>query len=328
MRRREFITLLGGAAATWPLAARAQQAAMPVVGFLHSGSPEPNAKRVVGFRNGLSEAGFVEGQNVAIEYRWAAGQNARLPGLAADLIRRRVAVIATPASTAAALVAKASTTKIPIVFAVASDPVALGLVSSLNRPGSNVTGVTSMNGELAPKRLGLLRELVPQAARFTALVNPSNSALSEAFTKDLQAGAATLGLQVEILHASTEGEIDAALASLPQQPGTVLLVSTDAFFFIRRVQIATLAARQALPAIYDSRDYAQAGGLMSYGTSLTDVYRQAGVYTSRILKGEKPADLPIQRATKFELVINLKTANALGLTIPPTLLALADEVIE
>jgi putative ABC transport system substrate-binding protein len=325
--RREFIAALGGATVAWPLIAHAQQSTLPVIGFLHAGSAEQNVQRLAAYRKGLSEAGFVEGQNVAIEFRWADGRDNLLPDMAADLIRRQVAVIATPGSTDAALAAKSATTAIPIVFAVGGDPVVLGLVPSLNRPGGNVTGVTSLNSEIAAKRLGLIRQLVPQAAHYFALVNPT-SALADPFTKDLQAGAASTGIQVEILHASTAAEIDAVFAKLPQQPGTVLVVSTDAFFFIRRAQISALAARYALPAMFDNREYAVAGGLISYGADIFEFMREAGVYTGRILKGEKPADLPVMQSTKYEFVINLKTAKALGLQIPPTLLAIADEVIE
>jgi putative tryptophan/tyrosine transport system substrate-binding protein len=325
-RRREFITLLGGAT-TWPLAARAQQQTMPVVGFLHSSSPEPNANRVAAFRKGLSEASYVEGQNVVIEFRWAAGQDDRLPDLAADLIRRRVAVIATPASTQAALAAKAATTSIPIVFAVASDPVALGLVASLNRPGGNATGVSFLFAELVSKQLGMLRELVPAAKRFVALVGP-NATITDAVIKDLQASASALGLPVEILRSGTAREIDAAFANLVQKPGGALWVSPDAFFTSRRAQIVTLAARHALPAIYYAREFAEIGGLMSYGANVANGYQLTGIYVGRVLKGEKPADLPVMQPTKFELVINLNTARAVGIAIPNTLLALADEVIE
>jgi putative ABC transport system substrate-binding protein len=326
MKRREFITILSGAAA-WPLAPRAQQPAMPVIGFLHSGSPEPNANRVAAFRKGLAEAGYVEGQNVVIEFRWAAGQDDRLPDLAADLIRQRVAVIATPASTPAALAAKAATTSIPIVFAIAADPVALGLVASLNRPGGNATGVSFQFVELMSKQLGILRELVPAANRFVALVNP-NSAFTDAVVKDLQASASALGLPIEILHAGTAREIDAAFANLVQKPGGALLVGPDAFFTNRRAQIVTLAARHALPAIYYVREFAEIGGLMSYGTNVVNGNQLTGIYVGRVLKGEKPADLPVVQPTKFELVVNLNTARALGIQVPPTLLALADEVIE
>jgi putative tryptophan/tyrosine transport system substrate-binding protein len=326
MRRRDFITLLGGAS-TWPLAARAQQPAQATIGFLHSGSPEQNVKRLAAFHKGLGEAGFVEGKNVAIEYRWAAGHNEKLRALAGDLVERHMAVIATPGSTPAAIAAKAATASIPIVFAAGGDPVELGLVGSLNRPGGNVTGATSLNADVAAKRLGLLRELVPQVARFVTLVNPT-SALTRPFTKDLEAGAASLGLHVEILYASTDREIETAFATLAQQPGSVLVFGPDAFFYIRRAQIAALAARYTVPAIFDGRDYVEAGGLMSYGADFFTLMQLAGDYTGRILKGEKPGDLPVVQSAKFELVINVKTAKALGLNIPDRLLALADEVIE
>jgi ABC-type uncharacterized transport system substrate-binding protein len=321
------MTLLGGAVIAWPLAARAQQAPMPVIGFLHSGSLEPNANRVAAFRKGLSEAGYVEGQNVAIEFRWAVDQNDRLPDLAADLIRRRVAVIATPGSTPASLAAKAATETIPIVFLIGGDPVALGLVASLNRPGGNATGVNLQLVELVPKQLGMLRELVPAANRFVALVNP-NTAYTDTVVKDLQASASGIGVPIEFLRAGTDREIDAAFANLVQKPGGALLVGPDAVFVSRRAQIVTLAARHALPAIYYVRDFAGIGGLMSYGPNLAHTYRQAGIYVGRVLKGEKPADLPVVQPTKFELVVNLNTARALGLTVPDRLLALADEVIE
>jgi putative ABC transport system substrate-binding protein len=325
--RRQFVSALGGAAVTWPLTARAQQPAMPVVGFLHSSSPEPMLNFVAAYRKGLSEAGFVEGQNVAIEFRWAGGQVDRLAELAADLIHQRVAVIATPGSTPAALAAKAATTTIPIVFAIGADPVALGLVASLNKPGGNVTRMSFQNTELQAKALELLRELVPKAGRMVALVNPQ-SAYTEAVVKNLQEGAASLGLQLEILHASTEGEIETAFATISQRPGSALLVGPDPFFTFRRAQIIALAARQALPTMYALREFAEAGGLIAYGPNLTSAYKEAGDYTSRILKGEKPADMPVVRPTRFELVINLKTAKVLGFAIPDKLLALADEVIE
>jgi putative ABC transport system substrate-binding protein len=328
MRRREFISLLSGAVAApallWPLVARAQQ---PVIGFLRPGSPEPNAHLVAAFRKGLGETGYVEGRNVAVEYRWAHNFDDRLPELAADLVRLRVAVIATPGSTAAAAAAKSATTTIPIVFSAGGDPVLTGLVASLNRPGGNVTGVSSMSAELGAKRLGLLQELVPRAARFAVLVNPNNP-LAEAFVADVRAAAAAIGWQVEVLTASTSRDIDAAFAMLVEKRADTLLVGLDPLFVSSRVQLATLAARHAVPAIYPFRDDAEAGGLMSYGPSNTDLVRQAGIYTGRILKGEKPADMPILRATKFELVINLKTAKALGLTVPDKLLVAADEVIE
>jgi len=327
MRRREFITLLGAGAVALPVAARAQQPMMPVIGFLHSGSPEPMAGRLSAFRKGLAEAGYVEGQNVAIEFRWALGQDDRLPDLATDLIRRGVAVIATPGSTPAALAAKAATTTIPIVFGVGDDPVRLGLVTSLNRPGSNATGLNFQLVELVTKRLGMLREIAPGSNRFVALVNP-NTAYSEVEVKDLQANASALGLPIEILRAGTGREIDAAFANLVQKSGGALLVGPDAFFISRRAQIVTLAARHAIPAIYSTRDFAEAGGLMSYGPNLADAYQHIGTYVGRVLKGEKPAVLPVVQPTKFELVLNLNTARAIGLEISAKLLALADEVIE
>jgi putative ABC transport system substrate-binding protein len=324
MKRRKFIRTLAGAAA-WPFAARAQQPLMPVIGFLHAGSPGQNIQRLAAYREGLRDAGFVEGQNVTIEFRWADGHVDRLREMALDLISRRVAVIATPGSTDAALAAKSATTTIPIVFAAGGDVVALGLVASISRPGANVTGVTSLNADIAAKRLGLIRQVVPQGARYLALVNPS-SVLSDSYLKDLQAGAASLGLHVQTVNASTDAEIDAALANV--QPGTVLLVSTDAFFFSRHEQIARLAARHRLPAMFDNREYAVTGGLMSYGADFYVVLQLAGVYTGRILKGENPADLPVMQSAKYEFVINMNTAKALSLSVPPTLLALADEVIE
>jgi putative tryptophan/tyrosine transport system substrate-binding protein len=327
IERRKFLATLGSAAAAWPLAARAQQPAMPVIGFLHSGSPEPNATRVAAFRKGLSQAGYFEGQNVAIEFRWAAGQNDRLPDLAADLIRRRVAVIATPGSTPASLAAKAATTTIPIVFLIGADPVALGLVASLNRPADNATGVNLQLVELVAKQLVLLRDVAPGATPFVVLVNP-NTAYTDAVVKDLQASASALGLAIEILGAGTDREIDAAFANLAQKRGGALLVGPDAVFVSRRAQIVTLAARHALPAMYYVRDFAEIGGLMSYGPNLADAYQHTGMYVGRVLKGERPADLPVVQPTKFELVVNLNTARALGLTIPDKLLALADEVIE
>src|SRR5262245_4920654 len=326
IRRREFITLLGGAAA-WPLAARAQQPAMPVVGFLRAGSPEPNAHLVAAFHKGLGETGYIEGRNVAVEYRWAHNHDDRLPELAADLVRRQVAVIVTPGSTAATAAAKSATRTIPIVFSAGGDPVQTGLVASINRPGGNVTGVSSMSAELGAKRLGLLQELVPRAARFAVLVNPNNP-LSEAFVADLRAAAVAIAREIEVLAGSTSGDIDAAFALLVEKRANVLVVGLDPLFVSRRVQLATLAARHAVPAIYPFREDAEAGGLVSYGPSNTDLVRQAGIYTGRVLKGEKPADMPILRATKFELIINLQTAKIMGLTVPPTLLARADEVIE
>jgi ABC-type uncharacterized transport system substrate-binding protein len=323
LRRREFITLLGGVAVAWPLAALAQQVAIPVVGYLTLGS-EPTGE--VSFRKGLSEAGYVVDQNVAIEYRWANNDSGRLPKLAADLVRRRVAVIFIPGSAAAVLAAKAATATIPIVFYTGADPVQAGLVSSFDRPGGNVTGVSTMNIELGAKRLGLLHDLLPRAERIAVLVNPSN-ALAGSVISDVQAATSALGLQVEVLTAGTNGDIDTAFASLAQKRVDALLVSPDPLFMSRRVQLATLAVRHAMPAIYPFREIAEVGGLMSYGSSASDL-RQVGAYTGRVLKGEKPADLPVIRATKFEFVVNLQTAKALGLTVPPGVLAIADEVIE
>jgi putative ABC transport system substrate-binding protein len=327
MRRRDFLGVMSGAAVGLPLAARAQQAAMPVIGFLHSGSPDENAKRLAAFSKGLSDAGFVEGQNVAIEYRWALGKNEELPAMAADLIRRKVALIATPGSTPAAVVARAATGSIPIVFGVGADPVLLGLVTSLSRPDGNATGITSLNAELVAKRLGLFRELVPNASHYFTLANPA-SVLAAPFAKDLQTAAASIGIQIEVLRASTGREIDEAFASIPQQPGNVVVFGPDAFFFIRRAHIAELALRRTIPTAFDDRAYVEAGGLICYGADFLNVMELAGSYAGRILKGEKPADLPIQQPTKFELVINLRTAKMLGLTVPASLLAQADEVIE
>jgi len=327
MRRRDFIKVTVGSAAAWPLAARAQQSTMPVVGYLGSTSPEMSAKRLAAFRKGLRDGGFEEGRNVAIEFRWADAREERMPELVADLVRRGVAVIVAPATTAGALAAKAATTTIPIVFAAGSDPVALGLVTSLGRPGGNVTGVTILGVELTAKRLGLLRELTPQATRFVALVNP-HSVMADGIVKNVEASAPIFGLPVEILRASTDRELVAALSGLSQRAGAALLVTVDGFFFNRRALIVTLAARHALPTVYYSREYAEVGGLISYGVNVENVLELTGIYTSRILKGEKPADLPVAEPTKFELVVNLVTAKALGFDIPPTLLARADEVIE
>jgi len=328
MRRRELITLLGGAVAVWPLAASAQQPAMPVIGFLHPTSPDAVAGRLRAFRQGLKENGYVEGENVAIAYRWAEGQFARLPELAAELVHRQVAVIVAAGSGVSVLAAKAATTTIPTVFAVGEDPVRLGLVASLARPGGNMTGINFFNYELVAKRLELLRELVPGATRVALLVNPTNVTTTESTLRDVEAAARTIGLKVQVLHASTSGEINAAFATLVRDRSDVLFVGPDVFFNSRRVHLATLAARHVVPATYAQREYVEAGGLMSYGSNLTDAFRQVGVYTGRILKGAKPSDLPVMQATKFELVINVETATMLGLTVPPSLLALADEVIE
>jgi putative tryptophan/tyrosine transport system substrate-binding protein len=325
MRRREFITLVAGATA-WPLAVRAQQAAMPVIGFLNSSSPETFTPFLASFRQGLSETGFVEGQNVAIEYRWAEGAYEQLPVLAADLVRRQVAVIIAGAPPAA-VAAKAATTTIPIVFTSGGDPVALGLVSSLSRPGANVTGVSFLLNELGAKRLELLHELVPTATSIGYLFNKERPS-SESEAKYVQQAAQTFGMQLHVFNASTERELDAALTKIGEQKVHALVVGNDAFFLIRRDQIAAQAARLAVPTMFGLREYVRAGGLMSYAPSLADVYRQAGVYTGRILKGETPADLPVTQPTKFEMTINLKTARALGLNVPPQLQQLADEVIE
>jgi putative ABC transport system substrate-binding protein len=326
MRRRAFVTLLG-ASAVWPLVTRAEQRTIPVIGFLHQGSADQNVERLAAFRKGLAEAGFVEGQNIAVEFRWADGQFDRLSALAADLVQRPVTLIATPFSTDAALAAKAATSTIPIVFISSADPVQAGLVASLNRPGGNITGVTSLNTELAPKRLELLRALVPDASRCFALINPTAN-LAPAFSRDIQAAAATLGLKLELLRASTDSELEAAFAGIPQPSRGVLVSGTDAFFFVRRERIAALAIRYGLPAIFDARVYATAGGLMSYAGDDLDMMLLTVSYIGRILKGERPADLPVAQPTRFALTINLKTAKALGLTVPATLLARADEVIE
>ena len=327
MRRRDFITLLGGGAAAWPLAARAQQAAMPVIGLLNGQSPEGFVEPLRGFRQGLKEAGVIEGENVAIEYRWAENLTDRLPTLAAELVRRRVAVIAAFGSPSV-LAVRSATTTIPIVFNVGEDPVRLGLVASLARPGGNLTGINFFATELAAKRLALLRELVPGATRIGVLVNPANVAVTEAILRDVEAARRTMGLQIQILNANTSGEIDAAFAELARERAEALLVGGGAFFTARRVQLAQRAARRAMPTIYPSRLNAEVGGLMSYGASVTDAWRQVGAYAGRILKGAKPADLPVAQASKFELVINADTARMLGISVPPSLIAVADEVIE
>jgi ABC-type uncharacterized transport system substrate-binding protein len=325
MKRRDFITLLGGAAAAWPLAARAQQAAMPVIGFLNGGSPDGYAPMLAGFRQGLKETGYIEGQNAAIEYRWLEGQYERAPSTAAELVRRQVAVIV--ANTPGNLAAKAATTTIPIVFSTGGDPVQMGLVASLNRPGGNVTGVTQMNQEVAPKRLELAHELVPTATTIALLVNRT-SPNTEPQVKDLQAAARKLGLQLHVLHASIDRDFDTVFATLAQLRPGALVIGPDGFFNSRSKLLAALTLRHAVPAMYEDRAFAVAGGLMSYGGSTPDMYRIAGAYTGRILKGEKPADLPVQQGTKAELIINMRTAKALGVAVPLPLLARADEVIE
>jgi putative ABC transport system substrate-binding protein len=333
MRRRELIILLGGVAAgswvSWPLAARAQsRPAVPVIGFLGSASPDLYADAVRAFRRGLGETGHVEGRNVAIEFRWAEGRNDRLPGLAADLVRRQVNVIAAPGSTPAALAAKAATTEIPIVFQIGVDPVAAGLVARLARPGGNVTGVTNMNTELGPKRLELLRELMPTATTFALLVNPTSPLIAETMSRDLLSAAQAYGLELHVLNASTERDLDAAFASFAQVRASALMIAPDAFFITRSEQLGALTLRHGVPAITQFREFAVGGGLMTYGGNQIEAARQIGITTGRILKGEKPADLPVHQLTKVELIINLKTARALGLTVPLTLLARADELIE
>jgi putative ABC transport system substrate-binding protein len=327
MRRRDFITLIAGAVALRPLVARAQQKAMPVIGFLSGSSAGPNAPFVAAFRQGLSETGYVEGQNLAVEYRWADGRYDRLPVMAADLVGHKVDLIAASGGPPSALAAKSATSTIPIVFVGGDDPVATGLVVSLARPGGNLTGVSMLTTELNSKRFELLSELVPQAGVIALLVNPNNS-ITERIIRDVQDAARAKGVHLLILKARTEGEIDAAFTTLVQLHADALMVGSDAFFTSRREQIVALVSRHAVPTIYEWREYAAAGGLISYGTSVTAVYRQLGIYAGKILKGAKPADLPVQQPTTFELVINLKTAKALGLTIPQSLLARADEVIE
>jgi putative ABC transport system substrate-binding protein len=325
--RREFLATLGGAAVAWPLAARAQQPSMPVVGFVGSDSPDRWATNVRAFQQGLREVGYVEGGNVAIEYRWAEGQNERLSGLVTDLLRRPVSVLAVP-GTPAALAAKAASTTVPIVFAIGADPVQIGLVASLNQPGGNVTGVVTLNVEIAPKRLELLHELFPTATNFALLVNPTNPAVAERVSKDVQAAARTLGIKLHVLRASSESELDAVLATAARLPAVGLVVCPDPFFSSRIEKLAALTIRHALPAVYEWREFTAAGGLLSYGNSRTDIFRQAGIYTGRILKGQKPADMPVEQTTKVELFINLKTAKALGIPVPTALLVRANEMIE
>jgi putative ABC transport system substrate-binding protein len=328
MRRREFITLLGGTAATWPIPARAQQSSMPVVGFINGASADASSHYAVAFRNGLSESGYMEGQNVTVEYHWLEGRYDQLAALMSDLVRRRVAVIATPGSNVATLAAKAATGTIPIVFGVAEDPVQLGLVASLARPGGNATGINFFFSEVVAKRLQLLHELVPNAIRIAVLVNPGNASTAESTIRDVQKAAPTMGLQIHKFDATTIGEIDAAFAGFANERPEALFVAADGFFFGRAVQFATLAARDKIPATYSNRPYVTVGGLMSYGTDLADMFRQTGVYTGSILKGAKPSDLPVLQSTKFELVVNLQTARALGIAVPPGLLSIVDEVIE
>lgn len=327
MRRRDFITLFGGAAATWPVAARAQQATMPVIGFLHSTSPEPNAQLVASFLQGLKRAGYVESQNVAIEYRWAEGHYDRLPALAGELVHQKVAVIAALGGQASALAAHAATSTVPIVFDTGVDPVKLGLVASFDRPGGNATGVSMLLNEVEAKRLGVLHELVPAATTIAVLLNPSTPG-ADIQLRDVQSAAPPLGLKLLLLNARSDREIDAAFSTLAQQRSGALLVASSALFNGRRDQIVALAARQAIPTMYEHQEFTMAGGLISYGINLGDVYRQVGVYAGRVLAGAKPADLPVVQPTRFELVINHKTAKTLGLTIPDKLLALADDVIE
>jgi putative ABC transport system substrate-binding protein len=328
MKRREFITLLGGAAAGWPLTARAQQPAMPVIGLLGSESPDLWAGRMRAFHQGLGETGYVDGRNVAIEYRWAEGHNDRLPALAADLVRRRVTVIAAPGSTPATLAAKAATSTIPIIFWIGSDPIELGLVVSLNRPEGNLTGVTTLNHGLVAKRVQLLHEVVPGTNSIAVLINPTSPTLTKISIEDAQAAARSLGLELHMLNASTERDFDLVFANLIQLRAAGLVIGTDTFFSSRLEQLAALSVRHAVPTIYHFREFAAAGGLIAYGGSLAEAFRGTGVYTGRILKGEKPANLPVQQVTRVELYINLKTAKALGLDIPLPLIGRADELIE
>jgi ABC-type uncharacterized transport system substrate-binding protein len=328
MRRREVISLLGAAAVAWPLEARAQQPALPVVAFLRTGSPDGSARFVTAFNKGLNETGYVDGQNVTIEYHWLEDQYNVLPVLMADLVRRQVAVIATPGFTPGAIAAKAATATIPIVFGVTQDPVQLGLVTSLARPGGNATGINFFANEVVAKRLQLLHELVPKAVQIAVLVNPANAANTEATLRDVQEAAPAIGVQLQIHNATTIGEIDAAFATLARERADALFVGGNAFFLDRRVQFATLTARFGIPATYAQSDFVSVGGMMSYGTDIADTFHQVGVYTGQILKGAKPADLPVLQSTKFALAINLQTARALGIEVPPAVLSIADEVIE
>jgi putative tryptophan/tyrosine transport system substrate-binding protein len=326
--RRKFLATLGGAVAAWPLAAHGEKAKRPVIGFLNAASAGPYAHFVSAFQRGLGETGYVEGHNVDIEYRWAEGHNDRLPGLAAGLVRRQVSVIAVPGSTPGALAAKAATTTIPIVFGIGADPVSVGLVNSLGHPGGNVTGVTLLAVELGPKHLELLHELVPTATIMGVLINPTSPAMSATTSRELQAASDKLGLRVHLLRASTDGDFDPVFATLAQLRAGGLVIGSDSFFTSRLQRLAELSARHSIPAVYWSREYVAVGGLLSYGTSYVESYRQAGVYVGRILNGEKPSELPVEQASRIELYINLKAARALGLIVPPTLLARADEVIE
>jgi putative tryptophan/tyrosine transport system substrate-binding protein len=326
--RRKFISALGGAAAMWPLAARAQQAAVPLVGFVHAGSSDGAARYLAAFRRSLNDSGYVEGQNVTVEYHWLEGHYDRLPALMDDLVRRQLAVIVAAGSTQVALAAKAATATIPIVFAVSEDPVQLGLVASLARPGSNATGINFFQTEVTAKRLRLLHDLVPKAVRIAVLVDPASASTTKTTLQDVREAAPTIGLQIQVLNATTIGEIDGAFATIARERPDAVFVAPDTFFASRAAQLAELTAREKIPTSYWNRDIVAAGGLMSYGTDLADAFRQVGIYTGNILKGAKPADLPVVQSTKFEFVINLKTAKSLGLEIPPTLIALADDVIE
>jgi putative tryptophan/tyrosine transport system substrate-binding protein len=326
--RRQLVSALGGVAAAWPLVARAQQSAMPIVGFLGAATPDTSARQVTAFRKGLNESGYVEGQNVTVEYHWLAGQYDRLPALVADLVRRQVALIATPGFTPAALAAKGATARIPIVFGVNQDPVQLGLVASISRPGGNATGVNFLGNELVAKRLRLLHDLVPKAVRIAVLINPANAAVAKTTLQQVQEAAPTLGLKIQIFNAATIGEIDATFAAFARERPDALFVGRDALFSTRAVQLITLTARDRIPASYGLRDFVAAGGLMSYGADFTDSFYQVGVYVGTILKGAKPADLPVLQPAKFEFAINLKTARELKIEVPPAVLSIADEVIE